>query len=238
VLYWKEKSSIKTGGLLMALGETIKQLRTANGMSIEQLAAQMKVSRQVISQWESGETAPDINNLVQLSNTFDVSTDYLLKNESDADDTDEIEEIFVYTEEMQKHYNHKARVVLGALFALLGLGGVIVFWIMSIIKPVIYSAAVHGSSAADTTYTGLRAFLLGYNMTGLFIFCCFMCVIGLCTIFFSDFKGFVWNDESIMALKPEVAEEIEDIRNEIEDMHQDIEGVNEEMPTEERNDPL
>ena len=66
----------------MTLGEKIQVLRKQQGMSQEQLGALMTVSRQAISKWEVGESVPDVDNVVQLSDIFNVTTDYLLKNGS------------------------------------------------------------------------------------------------------------------------------------------------------------
>jgi len=55
-------------------------LRKQHGMSQEQLSALTAVSRQAISKWEVGESIPDVDNIVQLSEIFGVTTDYLLKN--------------------------------------------------------------------------------------------------------------------------------------------------------------
>jgi len=64
----------------MTLGEKIQILRKQHGLSQEQLAEKITISRQAVSKWELGESMPDIDNVVQLSKVFDVSTDYLLKN--------------------------------------------------------------------------------------------------------------------------------------------------------------
>jgi len=63
----------------MTLGEKIQVLRKQSGMSQEQLAEHITISRQAISRWELNESVPDIENIVQLSRIFGVSTDYLLK---------------------------------------------------------------------------------------------------------------------------------------------------------------
>jgi len=60
------------------LGKKIQQLRKDNGMSQEELASKLTISRQAISKWELGESMPDTENVVQLSKLFGVSTDYLL----------------------------------------------------------------------------------------------------------------------------------------------------------------
>ena len=64
----------------MVFGEKLQQLRKKNGMSQEQLAAQITVSRQAVSKWELGESIPDTENILQLSELFKVSIDYLLKS--------------------------------------------------------------------------------------------------------------------------------------------------------------
>jgi len=65
----------------MTLGEKIYALRKQQNMSQEQLSAIMGVSRQAISKWEIGESTPDVDNVVHLSEIFKVTTDYLLKND-------------------------------------------------------------------------------------------------------------------------------------------------------------
>ena len=69
----------------MTIGEKIQTLRKQNGYSQEQLAEKITISRQAVSKWELGESIPDIENIVQLSKVFDVSTDYLLKNDTSRD---------------------------------------------------------------------------------------------------------------------------------------------------------
>jgi len=64
----------------MTLGEKIQALRKQSGMSQEQLAERITISRQAISRWELNESVPDVDNIIQLSDVFGVSTDYLLKN--------------------------------------------------------------------------------------------------------------------------------------------------------------
>lgn len=62
----------------MSLSKKIYELRKSNGMSQEVLAEKINVSRQSISKWESGETVPEIDRIIELSKVFGVSTDYLL----------------------------------------------------------------------------------------------------------------------------------------------------------------
>lgn len=64
----------------MTFGEKLQTLRKSKGLSQEQLAVQLSVSRQAISKWELGESKPDLDNIVQISNLFSVTTDFLLKD--------------------------------------------------------------------------------------------------------------------------------------------------------------
>lgn len=64
----------------MGLAEKITVLRNQRGYTQEKLAAELQVSRQAISKWELGATLPDTDKLIQLSEYFNVSIDYLLKD--------------------------------------------------------------------------------------------------------------------------------------------------------------
>lgn len=65
----------------MKLSEKLIVLRRRRGWSQEELAAQMGVSRQAVSKWESGQSTPDLEKILMLSELFDVTTDTLLKND-------------------------------------------------------------------------------------------------------------------------------------------------------------
>ena len=65
---------------MMILAEKIAMLRRKNGWSQEELAHRLNVSRQSVSKWESAASVPDLDKILLLSQIFDVSTDYLLKD--------------------------------------------------------------------------------------------------------------------------------------------------------------
>ena len=67
----------------MILADKIIELRKRSGMSQEELAEKLGVSRQSVSKWEGAQSTPDINRILQLSEIFSVSTDTLLKDEED-----------------------------------------------------------------------------------------------------------------------------------------------------------
>ncbi len=65
----------------MILADKIIENRKKNGWSQEELAEKLGVSRQSVSKWEGAQAVPDMKKIVQLSELFSVSTDYLLKDE-------------------------------------------------------------------------------------------------------------------------------------------------------------
>lgn len=65
----------------MTFSEKISALRKQKGWSQEELAEKLMVTRQAVSKWESAQSMPDLDKLVQLSEALGVSTDYLLKDE-------------------------------------------------------------------------------------------------------------------------------------------------------------
>ena len=64
----------------MKLGQKIAELRKKSSLSQQALAEKMNVTRQAVSKWESNQSIPDIEKIVDLSELFGVTTDYLLKN--------------------------------------------------------------------------------------------------------------------------------------------------------------
>ena len=67
----------------MTLGEKLQMLRRSRGLSQEQLAAELDVSRQAISKWECGDSTPDLDKLRAICTYFGVTTDYLIWERSE-----------------------------------------------------------------------------------------------------------------------------------------------------------
>ena len=65
----------------MEFYEKLQKLRKENGMSQEELATRLNVSRQAVSKWENGQGFPETEKLLTISNLYGVSLDYLLKSE-------------------------------------------------------------------------------------------------------------------------------------------------------------
>ena len=65
----------------MEIGNKILELRKRNNITQEELAERVGVSRQTISKWELGETAPDLKQAKELSKVFNISLDELVDND-------------------------------------------------------------------------------------------------------------------------------------------------------------
>lgn len=66
----------------MSFAEKLQSLRKSKGISQEQLAELLDVSRQSISKWESGQNYPEIDKLIKLSDLFDITLDDLVKDKA------------------------------------------------------------------------------------------------------------------------------------------------------------
>lgn len=74
----------------MILADKIIELRKKSGMTQDELAEKLGVSRQSVSKWESAQSTPDLNRILKLSEIFSVSTDILLKDELDLNPTESV----------------------------------------------------------------------------------------------------------------------------------------------------
>ena len=101
----------------MELGKRIAEIRKEHKLTQEGLAEICSVTRQTISNWENGKSYPDLETLVLISDTFDVSLDVMLKGDR---------KMVSETTKEQKHGKHFAVKVIFAVIitALIVLGGI------------------------------------------------------------------------------------------------------------------
>lgn len=119
----------------MALGETLSSLRKAKGLSQEQLAEELGLTRQTISKWECNQSTPDLEYLVQLSDFFAVSADYLIKGEqidkTPSSNNSNFEEQNIHSKDMPNSITrYKLFVHLGSIIS-----GVSLIWIIVFVIP-------------------------------------------------------------------------------------------------------
>lgn len=96
----------------MILADKIIEERKKNGWSQEELANKLGVSRQAVSKWESAGSIPDLKRILQMSELFGVTTDYLLKNEIEEEPLNEYVEtktIKVSMEEANQYLDMKSK---------------------------------------------------------------------------------------------------------------------------------
>lgn len=67
----------------MEIGNKIKEARNGAGLTQDQAAEKIMVSRQTISNWENGKTLPDIASVIKMSDLYHISLDELLKGDQD-----------------------------------------------------------------------------------------------------------------------------------------------------------
>lgn len=92
----------------MTLGGKLSKLRKENNYTQEQLADILGVSRQAISKWESNITYPETDKLIRMSELFDCSLDYLLKDTEETDRKNQPnEEILFFRRRLRERKSEK-----------------------------------------------------------------------------------------------------------------------------------
>ena len=111
------------------LGENILKLRKKNGFSQEQLGEKINVTRQTISNWELGETAPNPEQLKLLSQSLNISIDELLDNDINSRMKEKIINI-----EKTTNIGIKVMKFIGIAFAIMLIIDIISFIIFMLVK--------------------------------------------------------------------------------------------------------
>ena len=115
---------------LMILAEKLYTLRKKSGLSQEQLAEQLNVSRQAISKWESGQSVPESDKLIAISKYFNVTLDYLMKEDDGQQLT------YPKAEETNSFQtNDKTKWLLGMVSCIGGIICLIMWGILSMLNP-------------------------------------------------------------------------------------------------------
>ena len=133
----------------MTFSDKLIALRRKAGWSQEELAERLNVSRQSVSKWESAQSMPDIDKIVQLSSLFGVTTDYLLKDgqaepEYTEDDTSPLPRIKALT---AAYWLVVVAIFLWYTFGPNGNGQPQYSWFIWAIAGVVYAACVVAAKA-------------------------------------------------------------------------------------------
>ena len=80
----------------MNMADRIRDLRKQKGISQEELADKVGVSRQAVSKWESEQSTPDLDKIIIMSEYFEVTTDYILKGIENVSTTNKSTKYYLY----------------------------------------------------------------------------------------------------------------------------------------------
>lgn len=152
------------------LSEKLYQLRKNSGLSQEQLAEQLNVSRQAISKWESGSAVPESEKLIAISNYFDVSVDYLLKD-GQVDRLNPIDE--KAGEEKMK--DEKIGMLAGLIICIAGIVSMIIWGLVFLFNPE------RASQIGDSS-------MITIDGNGIFLILCVVAIIAGAILLLKDKK--------------------------------------------------
>ena len=155
----------------MELGQRLKDCRARSGMTQEELADKLYVSRQTISSWENDKSYPDIHSLLSISNLFDLSLDILVKGDIEIM-KEQVEETKI--RRFQRDSNIFSVLIIACiatplpLYKWIGIPGLIVWTIMAGAM-IYYALRVEKIKKEEDihTYKEIVAFMNGEKLDGI-----------------------------------------------------------------------
>jgi len=147
----------------MSFNEKLQALRKEKGLTQEELAEKLDVSRQAVSKWEAGQAMPEIDKLIELADIYDVSLDLLLTGKEFEEKHGDPPKIQVV------HVKPKVslRVVLGSVFLGLGAVGLAVIYI------------IYTTKITEFAPPSFWFFMEVYRPWGVFVLCIIFMLAGL-----------------------------------------------------------
>lgn len=180
----------------MGFGAKLQKLRKAAGMTQEQLAAALEVSRQAVSKWETDEATPDTEKLVRIARLFDASLDEMLLDRpvekcepqpcANPQPVPQVIEVVNTFPHKTPAPGRSSRIAGLCMSALGGLGLLVMLILSTMIesKRGFWNTFVSGNGetmhewAYETVYT-LPAFVQTYRLGALVAVCCILLAAGL-----------------------------------------------------------
>lgn len=145
----------------MTFGENLVNLRKRKSVSQEQLAEVLGITRQTVSKWELNQSTPDLQYIVQISEYFDVSLDYLVKGKEAISTEVLMQERKEDNDKNSSYIGYKGLFVLGIVLMVISMLGMLTFAVCAAIYPYEYWLD-------DKVYRGLAGFLRGTETQGFF----------------------------------------------------------------------
>jgi transcriptional regulator with XRE-family HTH domain len=171
----------------MTFGEKLQLLRKQKGMSQEQLASQLTVSRQAVSKWELDSSLPDTENVVQLSKLFEVSIDYLLFDEIESNG--DIPAVKENATVLKNKMHNTIKMILGIVCAGIGFLGNITLLILSTMiqvpvtkKYIAPDGSAHYYGGGDVLGYSFWGFIEKYRLMTILVIATILLVIGIICI--------------------------------------------------------
>ena len=128
----------------MTLAEKILSLRTQRGMSQDDLAEKMEVSRQSVSKWETAQSTPDLDKIIKLADLFSTTVDELVRDGEHPQPPEPSQPQVVYVEREGKRESLTAVQIIGVILEVVG-AALAILGIMG--APVLVFAALAPGSA-------------------------------------------------------------------------------------------
>ncbi len=176
----------------MKLSEKLLTLRKQRGMSQEELAEKLDVSRQAVSRWEVGSAQPDASNLLQLSKLYGVTADYLLHDEYEGDQD------IPAVRQTEAHAKCRIRQIIALCAVCVGaLGNLVVYILSRCIEVMVPRTIYHDGKqlqefASNYTDHSYRWFVREYDLEFLTALCWGLMLAGLICMLFSREKVRHW----------------------------------------------
>lgn len=160
----------------MSLADKLQQLRKQKNISQEELAQMLEVSRQSVSKWESGQSVPEIDKIVRLSDIFDVTTDYLLKDSYDEQAV--VKEDNTVTPEKAQALtpNQKVFMRVGTIVTVFGIVSMFTMWVLSKIYP---APIVNHDPLTGRWLVGFENFIWFHSLEGFRTLCLILAIAGV-----------------------------------------------------------
>lgn len=126
---------LKGGTMIMEFNNRLYELRKQKGFSQEELANRLNVSRQTISKWEVGDSTPDMEKLIAISDLFEISLDELVLDKAPAQSAEAPVKADLYTDIKEKLLtdDNKKKAKKGLKIAAIILGALVVVDVISMI---------------------------------------------------------------------------------------------------------
>ena len=114
----------------MSLGERIKEQRKSSGLSQEKLAEFVGVSRQAVTKWETGQSAPSTENLFKLAEIFGTTVDILLASDEDEKNSPAEQIYYLYKMDQEKKVEERRmRLKKNVFFSLVVVAGYVIVYL-------------------------------------------------------------------------------------------------------------